>query len=145
MSLTTETLPTRGDPISARFMRNLVRAVRENQLALGQLRVTSGAMARIVRVEIKTINPTNLICVGLGQAAVQDTAEYTVELPPRFRDTSRGGRTYTYTDINNRVADGTENQQLTEQYLVGDELTIHFFGDKWIDANIDGRMWAKVP
>jgi len=100
----------------------------------------------LLLVEIKTLNAANLICVLPGTADPEEY-DYEVELPQTFNESSRGGVTYVYTDINNRTADGTEVQQLTPIYIVGDLLMISEANDGqfWIDLNVDGRQWAKVP
>jgi len=98
-------------------------------------------------LEIQTLNAANLTCI-IPDPAPDPTADlYVVELPQTFNETSRGGVTYVYTDINNRTADGTEVQQLTPSYIVGDLVvaTSVLDGQFWIDMNIDGRQWARVP
>lgn len=83
-----------------------------------------------------------LTCKQVGVTAPNDL---TVELTQIFAEASRGGISYTYSSINNRVADGTENQEITPPFVVGEQFYIaeeletgiyRFFGD--------GRMWAQV-
>lgn len=104
-------------------------------------------VCQIIEVEIKTLNADTLTCIDPG-ATEPTSREYTVELPPTFTEASRGGVSYVYSDLNHRTADGTENQELTPVYVVGDMLSIRLrdVGDgDWRDTNDDGRQWAKVP
>jgi len=145
MSITTTKLPSRGSRISARDMRDIIRATRESaQESKGRVRVTTKAQARAVLLEIKILNLANLTCIPAGQSANPSAPEYTIELPQTFNEAARQGVTYSYSNINTRVADGTENQQLTPNYVVGDLIVVQNIGTFWIDMNIDGRQWAKV-
>ena len=98
-------------------------------------------------LEIKMLNPSDLICVLPTLAAEPLAFQYTVSLPDIFTEASRGGVNYTYTDINNRQADGSENQQLTPEFVVGENIHCVFIDDNtqgyWLFVG-DGRMWAKV-
>ena len=98
-------------------------------------------------LEIRTLNAANLVCNLPGQSLNGSAELYTVELPQTLNESTRGGVVYAYTDINNRTADGSEIQQLTPVYLLADLIvaTLVQEGNFWIDMNIDGRQWAKVP
>lgn len=142
------TLFKSGQPVRA--LRNplnkIVNEVNRNSLGIRSLNIVR--TPPIWKVEIKTLNASDMICVLIGESANNDAIEFTVIPPPTFTETSREGVTYAYTNINTRTADATENQELTPKYVVGDELRImeDFESDgSYIDLNIDGRQWAKVP
>ena len=90
-------------------------------------------------LEIKTLNPANLTCVLPEQTLQPGVDEYTVELPQTFNEASRDGVTYTYTDINNRTADGTEIQKLTPIYLINDLIVAASCG------NVDASPRSVAP
>ena len=97
-------------------------------------------------LQIEALNASDLTCTIPGEVA-PERFQYTVELPPIFTEASRGAVNYVYTDINNRVADGSENQQLTPEFIVGEIIPCAFVDDRqtglWLFLG-DGRMWAKV-
>ena len=101
---------------------------------------------RNLLLEIVTLNASDLTCVIPGET---DPGRflYTVSLPAIFTEAGRGLVSYTYTDINNRVADGSENQQLTPEFIIGEVIHVVQIDDgtagSWIFVG-DGRMWAKV-
>ena len=96
-------------------------------------------------LEIKTLNLANMVCTLPGKTGAAGVYEYTVELPQTFNESSGAGVTYIYTSINDRTADGTETQRLTPPYLLNDLVLAVLVRDFWLDANVDGRQWAKVP
>lgn len=126
-------------------LNRLVKRV--NADPLGTSRATIPIAYPSIELEIKTLGASTLTCVDPGAAADPQAREYTVVLPPTFTETSREGVSYTYTDINTRTADGSENQKMTPSYVVGDKIraAYRFEGDgSLLDLNIDGRQWAKV-
>lgn len=102
---------------------------------------------RLLVLEIKALGTLTLTCVGAGLAADPDAFQYEVTLPQIFTEASRDGIAYVYSDINTRLADGTESQELTPKFIVGE-----FVPCMWVDLGDsgfwrfmgDGRMWAKV-
>ena len=108
---------------------------------------------QVLELEIKafatnaTDGSNELTCVDVGMAADPAAFEYTVRLPQTFIETTRGAIAYVYTDINNRTADASENQEMTPNYIVGDRiLATRILDDDGAlrDLNVDGRQWAKV-
>lgn len=103
---------------------------------------------QVIVVEIKLLNLDSLACVDVGEGLNPAGRSYLVDLPFTFHPATRDGVSYVYADINNRTADGTEVQQLTPQYMVLDQIWVAWIpgGDgSYIDLNVDGRQWAKVP
>lgn len=133
--------PTPGDPIRASHIRAILEQVQRNSATSGRL-ATARTLARLAYVEIKAFDTVErtLTCVPVGLIE----PEYTVHPPVTFTEDSRGGITYTYTDTNNRTADGAETQQLTPLYVIGDPIGIFFDGTAWRDLNVDGRQWART-
>ena len=102
---------------------------------------------RVLVLEIKVLQADTLLCTLPGQQLNPSAQEWTVVPPWTLTELSRGGVNYVYSDINNRVADGTETQQLTPFYTATDFIMAAEYeqGTVWRDLNIDGRQWAKVP
>lgn len=112
-----------------------------------------GAAAK--RVTITAIGDDTLTCTFPGGSSE------TVARPFRFRKSDYdgetiGGITYTYAGGVNQVrtADNgsvSETQTIVPLYAVDDELIVidvtesGVSGVKWIDANVDGKVWAKQP
>lgn len=136
-----------GGPNGIRHRLNIMAdEIRKTSGPVGPASVPQNAFP-IFQVEIKTLETDELTCVDVGAGSDMDAEEFKVSLPETFTETSRDGVNYTYTDINTRVADGTENQELTPKYIVGDKIYITWteVGDNgWLDINVDGRQWAKV-
>ena len=130
-------------------INSLIEQVNKTTSLLGgaQTPLADKPPKQLLLIEIKTLNAANLTCVVPGQSAAPEAFEYTVELPQTFNESNREGVTYVYTNINNRTADGTEQQRLTPTYVVGDLIMVASFteGTGYIDINIDGRQWAKLP
>ena len=144
---------TSGQRVSAlrRPLNRIVDAV--NNLATP---VTVGTAARVlpqqvILVEVRLFNfgpPTTITCTDPGEQLNPSARTYEVVLPPTFDPVTRAGVSYVYSDINNRVADGTETQQLTPEYLLQDFLYVVWNAGgngSYVDLNMDGRQWAKVP
>ena len=90
-----------------------------------------------------------------------------VAKPPTLRLTPYDGQTvngitYNYTGYNTRTAENedeeTEDQQITPDYAAGDVIFAvkniaggtgatddEYVDCEWLDLNVDGRAWAKVP
>lgn len=102
-----------------------------------------------IKVEIRLVNADTLTCLDVDAGQLNPSARaYNVELPFTFTVTARGGINYVYTDLNNRTADGTEVQQMTPEYLILDQIWVLWIpgGDgSYVDLNVDGRQFAKVP
>ena len=154
-----------GDPVSAsntNATRVALDAVREarNFLFTNRPRPWSESMVH----QITAINGDYLECVRVWarNPEILGTKTVFVARPARLRrsETARGGVTYTYADDQNRTADNgseTEQQRVTTDYLVGDRIEVRVIRGKIgitevdnqrgspVDANVDGRVWAKVP
>lgn len=105
---------------------------------------------RVVLVQIRgTDLPTagRMECTLPGQELNPSAIVYVVDPPWTLTEAARGAVSYAYADLNNRTADGTEVQQMTPLYIIGDNLLIAEYEQTgtWRDLNIDGRQWAKVP
>lgn len=95
-------------------------------------------------LQIKTLNASDLVCTLPGLTAEPTAEQFLVALPITFTEASRGGVSYVYSTINTRTADGTESQELTPVYIVGDLIFAMDDGAGYRDINVDGRQWAKV-
>ena len=143
----------KGDPITATGWNRIGDSIRElsPQPSNSSVAVMRAAQ-RTIPVEIvslATTAPWVLTCVPWTErttAGGTSNRSITVRPPFLMYVATRGAVTYTYTDMNNRVADGTENQQITPvQWVVGDILLVAIVGGEAYDLNLDSRAWAKVP
>lgn len=133
-------------------LNQIVDAVNEDLTPRGPVGADPGFLPeRSIMLEVKTLNfvanASTLTCVFPGDGANPAALEYEVTLPMTFNEASRDGVSYVYSTVNVRTADGTEIQQLTPSYIVGDLIIAYFTQHEyaWRDLNIDGRQWAKVP
>lgn len=129
----------------------IVDAVNDLATPPVSMRADRAIPQQVILVEIRNFifgPPNELTCVDPGEQLNPSARTYNVTLPPTFDTLSREGVTYVYSDVNNRVADGAETQQLTPAYLLQDVIYVAWVpgGDgSYVDLNIDGRQWAKVP
>lgn len=145
----------RGQPVST-LRKPLNRIVDEingrNSAPAGAAGANPGFLAQnILWVEIRALNAQTLTCTLGGNALNPSAFEYEVELPQTLTYlSSPGGVNYVYSDINHRVADGTENQELTPIYSINQFIVLaNVRRDNgevfYVDLNIDGRQFAKLP
>ena len=141
-----------GQPVTSlrQPLNDLIRQVNDLTNLPGGPRVATSLLPNTLRVfEIKAFGAGpdfEMTCVLPGQSANVDAQEWTVYPPYTFVVTSRDGVSYSYADINNRVADGTDSHEMTPKYLVGDRLLAVYepVENRFYDVNVDGRMWAKL-
>jgi hypothetical protein len=104
-------------------------------------------LMQLFELEVKSIDngARTMIGVAPGSAAQATANEYTIKLQPIFTELSRAGINYVYTSLNARTADGTENQEITPGFVVGEQFYVIF---SQVSTDIlflgDGRMWAQV-
>lgn len=141
---------TSGQPV--RSLRNPLNAIVDRLNGDDTPRGSTGAYQgllpqAVIRLQIRDINTSDLTCVVPGNVLQPSAQTWTVTLPPTLTESSRDGVSYVYTDINNRTADGTETQKMTPLYIINDYVYVATVVAEgaYVDLNVDGRQWARVP
>lgn len=139
----------RGTPVTAlrNDLNKIVDRLNGSDVPSGSVALLGFPPVPLMQLEIRALNASTLTCHLPGQALNPSAQTWKVELPPTLTESSRDGVSYVYTDINNRTADGAEVQKLTPIYILDDTVyvaTIVATGT-YVDVNVDGRQWARVP
>ena len=148
---------TPTDPPSAAKLNALRDAIEADGQGLDGLRETVVALLNLIdgnawttplQFQVLTVGADRMTCVpGAGTPAGGERA-FDAFPDPILLEASRGGVTYTYTDINTRQAtDGaeTEDQVLIPAYAIGDLLYLEIWPDgTYVDAGTANRAWAAL-
>lgn len=139
----------RGDSVQVRPKLNaIVERLNQDTAPIGAAGANLGFLPHnILVLEVRVLNAADLTCTLPGQSLNGSAKTWTVTPPWTFTESSRNGISYVYSSINERTADGTEAQELTPLYMIGDFLAVGEYeqGLVWRDMNVDGRQWAAIP
>lgn len=136
--------PQSGDVLSARHYARSIDSTNRNARTppIGTLQIGAGQAAvgcQIIGVNLDTLE------VKMGTHIQVLVAKPWVM---RSDHVIHDGHIFTNHGLNTRTANGTTSQEIVPKYLINDHLFIMpvknsgLPGVKWIDLNVDGRMWA---